>query len=445
MSTSDHPHSKPFVAIMQPSYARSVPSKHSARAFYRPTLRGIDRIELEQGTSMLPRCFNLLLADALNYKGERPITHLAMLHDDIAPDAGWLDILLDELERTGADIISAVSPIKNEKGLTSTAIDVGDPWIVRRLTMHEVYQLPETFEAKDIRWNVGGKPLLVNTGCWLAKFDRAFWEAFADEERGNGQSGFRFITKLHRMPDGVWASLDQPEDWQWSREAHALGQKVVATRKVLLDHEHPQWNNRSGWGQWPTDLAYLEWQRNLKTLNEGKGDFLFPADVAGWLSEEEGQALAKLAADKDVLEIGSYCGRSTICLAQAAKSVCAVDPFDGRATTAPRDTLAEFVGNLVTYGVMPKVTTYKGQSDMVVPDIRTTFDLAFIDGNHTQDAVRRDAEMARGKLNPGGLLAFHDYGRPGDEGVTAAVDSIIRDGASLLDVADTIAVLSWPA
>ncbi len=40
-------------------------------------------------------------------------------------------------------------------------------------------------------------------------------------------------------------------------------------------------------------------------------------DVRGWLNDDEGRLLAKYAEGKRVLEVGSYCGRSTIWMARA--------------------------------------------------------------------------------------------------------------------------------
>jgi len=51
--------------------------------------------------------------------------------------------------------------------------------------------------------------------------------------------------------------------------------------------------------------------------------FIFPEDVEGWLWDKEGEELYKLAQrNKDlgvVVELGSYHGKSTICLAQGKK------------------------------------------------------------------------------------------------------------------------------
>lgn len=180
-------------------------------------------------------------------------------------------------------------------------------------------------------------------------------------------------------------------------------------------------------------------QRDAKPL------FDFPEDVDGWLTYDEGVELFRRARGKRVLEIGSYCGKSTICLAQAAERVAAVDYFDGRATDHPHDTSEAFLANLRRYGLEGKVQTYH-------PDARDYFpecDLAFIDGDHSYEHVAADTETCLARLSPGGLLAYHDYRtRPGewdsmwDSGVTQFVDERLRAGWKLLRRAGTVAVLS---
>lgn len=49
-------------------------------------------------------------------------------------------------------------------------------------------------------------------------------------------------------------------------------------------------------------------------------------------------------------------------------------------------------------------------------------DLLFIDGAHTEDAVRRDIAAWLDKVNPGGFVAFHDYQHQKAPGVTLVVD-----------------------
>jgi predicted O-methyltransferase YrrM len=174
-------------------------------------------------------------------------------------------------------------------------------------------------------------------------------------------------------------------------------------------------------------------------------DWVFPEDVRGWLSAEEGAALADLATGKRVLEIGSFCGRSTVCMAQTAKAVVCIDPFDGRATSEPGSTLAEFNANIERYGVAGKVEPYRGTTSLVAPTLTAdSFDLVFIDGAHDFDSVTLDIAAAERLLAPGGLIAFHDYRRPIDPQVTAAVDAYLARGAMLMQTVGTVAVVKPP-
>lgn len=173
-------------------------------------------------------------------------------------------------------------------------------------------------------------------------------------------------------------------------------------------------------------------------------DWVFPDEIRGWLSEEEGRKLAELARGKRVLEIGSFCGRSTVCMGQTAGRVTCIDPFDGRSTPIPGDTLPEWQEHIGRYGLTDKCEAHRGTSAEVAPNLAGPFDLVFIDGAHTFDAVGFDIAVAERLLTPGGLIVFHDYKRPIDPPVTAAVDAYLASGATLLEVADTLAVVAPP-
>src|SRR5882724_2335161 len=149
------------------------------------------------------------------------------------------------------------------------------------------------------------------------------------------------------------------------------------------------------------DLTYTPQRLDTIEIVLGELDWKFPADVRGWLTDEEGAGLVMLAHDKDVLEVGSYCGRSAICLGQTAKSLICVDPFDCRATPGEGNTYAEFAANLERYKV--KATVHRSVF-AEAPLNGDRFDIIFIDAAHDAASVTDDARRAASLLRPGGLL-----------------------------------------
>lgn len=189
-------------------------------------------------SSLLAFCFNHLWCSALNQR--EAFTHFAMLHSDVEPEPFFLDVLVAEMRAVGADLLSVVTPIKTHHGLTSTAIDEEDDlYRPRRLTMAEIFALPETFSSKDL----GGKPLLVNTGCWICRLDLPWIEELR----------FTVQDRIVRR-DGKLVAETVSEDHFFSREFARQGGKVFATRKVKVSHYGlvPFVNFRA-WGSWTTD------------------------------------------------------------------------------------------------------------------------------------------------------------------------------------------------
>ena len=187
-------------------------------------------------SSLLPHTFNMALAGALEARDAGQITHFAMIHADVEPSAtNWLDILWQEMDHHQADVMSVVIPIKepvaNPK--TSTAVaSITDPWAEPRcLTLDDIGRLPQTFGRADACQD--DELLLVNTGLWLADLRRPYWNDFA----------FRFTTRMTKR-DGEYVPQIRPEDWEMSRDLHAAGAKLMATRKVRVAHHGScSWDN----------------------------------------------------------------------------------------------------------------------------------------------------------------------------------------------------------
>jgi predicted O-methyltransferase YrrM len=61
-------------------------------------------------------------------------------------------------------------------------------------------------------------------------------------------------------------------------------------------------------------------------------------------------------------------------------------------------------------------------------------DLFFIDGSHSYEYVKSDTEQALRCCRPGGVIAWHDYGRMGVNGVSRYLAELRRDGYDVFAV-----------
>lgn len=379
-----------------------------------------------QAGSLLASNFNQLWCGALNmvHQGRR-VDYFAMLHDDIGPEDFWLDKLIEELEDRQLDVLGVAVPIKDTRGLTSMALDrPGDTWMpAGRISMHDVFQLPETFTSEDI-----GEPLLLNTGCWVCKFDIEWAKKLHFEI--NDRIVFNTAADGGK---GRYQAQTEPEDWFFSRLCYEQGLKIGATRKVHVLHEGElEFTNHRPWGSARFDYE----SRKVSPVPNA-----FPGEIPGWLLESEARKLAELAAGKRVLEIGSYCGLSSVCMGRVASYITCVDYFDGRGTPAPQETLTQFRANIERYGLTEKVQI-RYPDEVLEPG---AYDMAFIDGAHDYSSVLADIRKAQKAVKDGGLLVFHDYNHPVHEGLTEAVGELLDEGGELLETHESLAVVRPPA
>lgn len=204
-------------------------------------------------SSLLCFSFNTLWGGGLNQRKTIPFKYFAMIHDDICPQTGWLDTLIEELERTGADVMAAVVPIKEPTGVTSTAIDAtGDEWSPRRLTLRELWRdYPETFTHERI---------LLNTGLWVCRFDAAWCEEVWFEQHD----------RIVKLPNGMYAADTKSEDWNFSRTLREkFNLKLYATRKIQLEHERAEWHTRCPWGRWDVDVMAMNGPQGVQSIPMG--------------------------------------------------------------------------------------------------------------------------------------------------------------------------------
>ncbi|MFD9220318.1 class I SAM-dependent methyltransferase [Streptomyces sp. NPDC060064] len=161
----------------------------------------------------------------------------------------------------------------------------------------------------------------------------------------------------------------------------------------------------------------------------------------GFMPVAEGLALYAAAAEAGalglpLLEVGTYCGRSTILLADAAReagtTAITVDHHRGSEEQQPgweyhdptvvdpevgeMDTLPTFRRTLHKAGLEDHVIAVVGRSPQVAKVWGTPLGLVFIDGGHTDEHAGGDYEGWAPHVADGGLLVIHDvFPDPVDE------------------------------
>jgi MMP 1-O-methyltransferase len=163
--------------------------------------------------------------------------------------------------------------------------------------------------------------------------------------------------------------------------------------------------------------------------------------ATGFMPPAEGLALFETAAAYasigPVAEIGTYCGKSTIYLAAAARQagqlVVTVDHHHGSEENQPGweyhdpalvdpgtgrlDTLPHFRATLAGLGLDEDVIAIVGRSADVARLWRVPLGMLFIDGGHTEAAAQADYEGWAPHVARGGALAIHDvFPDPADGG-----------------------------
>ena len=200
-----------------------------------------------QQSSLLAKNCNELWCDALNKRAKHNFKWFAMLHSDVRPEANWLDKLIELAEEHDADMLSVALPIKDERGLTSTAIssffDKRSASV--RLTQKQLKALPETFNWFDVMENFTtdqlkspGSFLLANTGCMVVRLDKPFSE----------QLYFTISDRIEQL-EGIFKAFVEPEDWFFSRRVQELGGLVMVTTAIKALHVgNMAYKNQGVWG-----------------------------------------------------------------------------------------------------------------------------------------------------------------------------------------------------
>lgn len=143
--------------------------------------------------------------------------------------------------------------------------------------------------------------------------------------------------------------------------------------------------------------------------------------INGWLTVREARLLFECArrapADATIVEIGSFFGRSTVCLAHGSRAghgarIAAIDPHIGSPKHEEQmgcdDTWPWFLDNLEAAGVRDLVTPIKKPSVDAIDDVEGDVGFLFIDGSHDEDDVAADFDTWFPRVRGGCDIAFHD-------------------------------------
>jgi predicted O-methyltransferase YrrM len=154
--------------------------------------------------------------------------------------------------------------------------------------------------------------------------------------------------------------------------------------------------------------------------------------IKGFLAEDEGEALYRhglhCSGLGPLLEIGSYCGRSSVYLGLAARAagtvVFAVDHHRGSEEHQPGELFHDpelYDAQLQAVDTLPALrrTLARAQLEDVVLPVVTRADvlsahfpislgLLFIDGGHSLDSALEDYRGWAHRVARGGVLAIHD-------------------------------------
>lgn len=163
-----------------------------------------------------------------------------------------------------------------------------------------------------------------------------------------------------------------------------------------------------------------------------EGLFALAEQTSGFMPADEGRALYEAALrhfnDGLGVEIGTYCGKSTLLLGAAAQQKSSVlytiDHHHGSEEHQPGweyhdaslvdevtglfDTLPTFRRTLDAAGLDDHVVAVVGKSPIVARAWRAPLQLLFIDGGHSEAAAQQDFDSWAKWVARGGVLVIHD-------------------------------------
>jgi len=175
--------------------------------------------------------------------------------------------------------------------------------------------------------------------------------------------------------------------------------------------------------------------------------------IEGWLSVHEALLLFHLAkrnsAQGDIVEIGSWKGKSTVCLGLGVKAsgtkriIHAVDPHEGKIRIGDKkgsSTLVAFRRNVEKADLMGIISPVVSTSEAYAMKWRAPISFLFIDGLHDYEHAKEDYMLWSPYVSDGGIIAFHD-GFCGYPGVWKAINELVLSSLRICDIGTVSSIL----
>lgn len=137
--------------------------------------------------------------------------------------------------------------------------------------------------------------------------------------------------------------------------------------------------------------------------------------LPGWLTTPEGAFLESAAKttkklDGVIVEIGSFCGKSTIWLSQGKSKIYAIDPHKGNVGDGQKypPTFHSFLKNIKTAGADKYIEPIVKPSEHAAKGWKQNIKVLFIDGLHDETNATLDFKLWSKHVVDGGVIAVHD-------------------------------------
>ena len=202
---------------------------------------------------------------------------------------------------------------------------------------------------------------------------------------------------LGEITVSLWRFL-LPLAWSFTTKTtlhHALDRIKGAPARTIQARDYVAQNARPGD---PADVL-----RTLDEFSTNKRWLMSVGPEKGPLVQE---LAARLPANSRILELGAYCGYSSILIATAFGPDCAVVSIE-----IDEDSVASARANVAIAGLSDQISFVLGPSTDMIEQLEGPFDLVFLD--HWKDLYKADLQRIeqRQLIRPGSIVVADNVGK----------------------------------